>query len=205
VIADRADGLDSSEEELGLVRRVRATAPRAILLCAGLSHRELVERSVRELHIPRSRVLGSASEALVAAAIAIVALELDISPRDVALSVVGLPPRQIVVTWAAATVAGSPLTALIREPVRRQLAQKIAALWPVGPFAAASAACKTVEALSGSSRRPVTCFIAPDDSLGTRRRTVALPVKLGPDGIVEVMIPELSAGERVALDNAMLL
>jgi hypothetical protein len=51
----------------------------------------------------------------------------------------------------------------------------------------------------------VTCFVAPDDTSGTRRRTIALPVKLGRQGIVEVMMPELSAGERVALDNAMLL
>jgi malate dehydrogenase len=206
VIADRADGRDwQGEEALGLVQRVRATAPHAILVCAGLSHRELVERGVRELRIPWSKILGSASDALAAAAIAVVALELDVSPRDVALSVVGLPPRHIVITWAAASAAGSPLIALLREPVRRQLAQKIAALWPVGPYAAAAAACKTVEAISGSSRRPVTCFVAPDDTSGTRRRTIALPVKLGPGGIVEVRMPELSAGERVALDNAMLL
>ena len=99
--------LDSlGEDGLTLVRRLNAIAPRALFLCAGVSHRELVERSVRELHIPRSRILGSASEAFVAAATAIVALELDVSPRDVALSILGVPPRHIVIAWEDAAVAG---------------------------------------------------------------------------------------------------
>ena len=54
---------------------------------------------MRELHIPRSRILGSASEAFVAAATAIVALEIDVSPRDVTLSILGVPPNQIVIAW----------------------------------------------------------------------------------------------------------
>ena len=52
-----------------------------------------------------------------------------------------------------------------------------------------------------------SCFVAPDDRgrRGTRTRTGALPVRLGPGGIVEVVMPSLSAAERVALDNAMQL
>jgi len=30
-----------------------------------------------------------------------------------------------------------------------------------------------------------------------------MPVRLGPDGIVDVLVPALSVVERVALDNAM--
>ena len=160
---------------------------------------------MRELHIPRSRILGSASEAFVAAATALVALEIDVSPRDVALAILGLPPHQIVIAWEHAAVAGFALTSMIGEPVRRQLTRRIGALWPVGSYALASAVCKVVDAMSGNSRRPVICFVAPDDQAGVRTRTAALPVRLGPSGIVEVMMPELSVVERVALDNAMML
>jgi malate dehydrogenase len=215
VIADRVSspggaGTPGSEEWQGeaaltLVRQLNAIAPRALFLCAGVSHRELVERSVRELHIPRSRILGSASEAFIAAATAIVALELDVSPRDVTLSILGVPPHHIVIAWENAAVAGFALTGKISEPIRRQLTRRIGALWPVGPYALASAVCKVSEALSGNSRRPVTCFVAPDDEAGVRTRAAALPVRLGPSGIVEVMMPALSVVERVALDNAMLL
>ena len=205
VVIATGEGDGSDEDGLLLVRRVTAIAPRALLLCANASHRELVDRSVRELHIPRSRILGSASEAFVSAATAIVALELDVSPLDVALSILGVPPRQIVIAWENAAVSGFALGGMMTEPVRRQMAQRIAALWPVGPYALAAAATKVVEALLGNTRRPVTCFVAPDDGAGVRTRTAALPVRLGPGGIVEVVMPGLSVAERVALDNAMMI
>jgi malate dehydrogenase len=206
VLADAATGGEwQGDEGLALIRRLRATAPRAVLLCAGLSHRELIEQSVQSQRISRARIIGSAGEALVAAATALVGLELDVSPRDVSLFVLGVPPRRIVVGWEAAAVAGSPLTALIREPVRRRLGERIAALWPLAPYALAAAASKAVQSIAGTSRRPVTCFVASDDEGGTRTRTAALPVRLGPDGVVDVVTPRLSAAERVALDNAMLL
>ena len=215
VIADRAQQPGSSrnpeghdwhgEEALALIRQLNAIAPRAVFVCSDVSHRELVERSVRELHMSRSRILGSASEAFVAAATAMVALEMDVSPRDVTISILGVPPHRIVIVWEDAAVAGFRLTGMMTEPVRRQLTRRIGALWPVGPYALAAAACKVVDSLSGQSRRPVTCFVAPDDQSGVRTRAAALPVRLGADGIVEVVMPRLSGVERVALDNAMML
>ena len=156
------------------------------------------------MYIPRTRIVGSAPEALVAAARAIVALELDASPRDVALSVVGVPPNRIVVGWQHATVAGWAMTRLITEPMRRRLTERISALWPPGPYALASAASKVMEAVAGHSQSVTICFVAPDDSSGMRLRTAALPVKPGPSG-VEVVLPPLGVAERVALDNAMQL
>ena len=44
-----------------------------------------------------------------------------------------------------------------------------------------------------------------EDGARTRTRTVAMPVRLGPGGIVEVLLPSLSVVEQVALDNAMQL
>jgi malate dehydrogenase len=212
VIADRAAGQGRTgsqdwrgDDAVSLIRRLNSVAPRARFLCASASHREVVERSIREIRTGRSRILGTAAEAFAAAATAIVALEMDVSPRDVALSVLGVPPRQIVVGWEHASVAGFSITGMIGEPTRRMLTQRISALWPVGPYAQAAAVAKVLDVLSGRSRRPVTCFVGPDDQAGIRTRAAALPVKLGASGLIEVMVPVLSAVERVALDNAMLL
>ena len=148
VMAERASrGEWPGNEALIVLERVSRFAPRAVLVCADASHRELVERGVRELHVPRTRLLGSAPEALVAAARAMVALELDRSPADVALAVLGVPPRGLVIAWEEATVAGFAVTRLIAEPARRRLNNRIAALWPVGPYALAAAAAKIVEVL----------------------------------------------------------
>jgi malate dehydrogenase len=205
VIADRARGAWDVEEGLRLLERLARLAPRAMVVCAGDSHRELVERGVRELRIPRTRLIGSAPEALTAAARALVALECRTSPRDVWLSVLGVPPARLVVSWDHATVAGMTLARFVDEPARRRLRARIAALWPPGPYALAMAATTIVETLVGRSRRLACCFVAPDDSAGVRTRASARAVRLGPAGVVEVVEPRLSAVEQVALDNAVLL
>ena len=204
VIADRLGAGDwQGEEALQLVQRLARSAPAAVLLCAGASQRELIDSGVRELTIARTRLFGSAPEALASGARALVALAVNGSPRDVALSVLGVPPAQTVIPWEDATLAGFSLTRLVNEPDRRRLAARVAALWPPGPYALATAATMVIEAMAGRSRRIASCFVAPDTSAGRRTRTGALPVRLGPTGIVEVLAPSLTVVEQVALENAM--
>jgi malate dehydrogenase len=204
VIADRfAAGEWDGEDALQLVHRLEQSAPAAVLLCAGASQRELIDAGVRELHVARTRLFGSAPEALAAGARALVALAANGSPRDVALSVLGVPPAQTVIPWEDATLAGFALTRLVDEPSRRRLAARVTALWPPGPYALATAATMVIEAIAGRSRRIASCFVAPDTSAGRRTRTGALPVRLGPAGIGDVLVPSLSVVESVALDNAM--
>src|SRR5262245_14159246 len=206
VIADRAAGAEwTGDDGLMLLKRVARLAPTAVVVCAGPSQRDLVERGVRELHLRRERLFGSAPEALVSTARALIALTINSSPRDVALSVLGLPPSLIVLPWNDATVAGFPLTGVVDEPTRRQIRRRIEAAWPPGPYALASAASKTLEAMFRRIQTVVSCYVAPDDSAGTRTRTVALPVRIGPAGIESVVVPSLNAVDRIALDNAMLL
>src|SRR6266852_3582557 len=204
ILADRIGGGEwLGEDGLLLLKRLAQTASGAVIVCAGASQRELVDRGVRELHLDRARLFGSAPEALAAGARALVALAVNGSPRDVALSVLGVPPAQTVIPWEDATLAGFALTRLVGEPTRRRLAARVTALWPPGPYALASAATMVIEAMAGRSRRIASCFVAPDTSAGRRTRTGALPVRLGPAGIVDVLTPSLTVVEQVALENAM--
>lgn len=206
ILADTAGGGEwEGEGGVRLVGRLNELVPSAVILCAGASQREVVDRAVGELHVDRRRILGTAPEALAAGARALVALTLDASPRDVALSVLGNPPGQTVVPWDDAALAGLGLMRLIDEPTRRRLTARIAALWPPGPHALAAAAAKAVDAIFGRTRTVVSCFVAPDNSAGRRARTTALPVRLGSRGVDAVVLPSLSVIDRVALDNAMLL
>ena len=176
VLADRVSGGEwQGEDALALLKRLNQLASGAVLLGTGPSCRELVERGVRELHIPRARLLGSAPEALAAALRAMIALETDGSPQDIALSIAGVPPSQIVVAWDDVTIGGFAATRGLDEPTRRRLVARLPLLWPPGPYALASAAAKVIEALLGRSRRLATCFVAPDDAAGVRMRTAALP------------------------------
>lgn len=231
VIADRSVGLGAAEdprsgewqgeEGLALMRRVlqlggalrrtvgqpldhRGAGARAVI-CAGAGHANLVERTVRDLGLPRERILGSAPEALASGARALVALEAGCSPADVVLTVIGLPPHRSVVLWEDATIAGYAAVRTLDEPARRRITALVDRLWPPGPLTLAAAAAKAARAVLGRSRSIVAAFVAPDDSGGRRARTVALPVRLGPAGIAQVEQPVLSVRDRVALDAAMLL
>jgi malate dehydrogenase len=195
----------TGEPALLVLKRLRQFARHALIVCVDASHRELIDRGVRELHMDRARLIGSAPEALVAGVRALVAVETGNLPRDVSLTAIGVPPQHIVVPWEDATIGGFGLTRMINESDRRRLEARMTALWPPGPYALAAAAAKTIDALLKRSEALVTCFVAPDDSSGRRFRTAALPVRLGDTGVTDVVLPELGVRERVQLDNAMLL
>ena len=111
IVADRSGGAEwQGEEGLALLRRIVRSGSRSIIVCAGAAQRDLVERGAREMRIPRTLIFGSAPEALAGAVRAIVALETGGSPADVGLTVLGVPPSQIIVPWEEATIAGLAAT-----------------------------------------------------------------------------------------------
>lgn len=206
IVADRhAAGEWQGEEGVALLVRIAGVAPRAVIICAGASQRDLVDAGVRERRMDRRRIFGSAPEALASGARALIALVVNGSPQDVAVSLLGRPPDQIVIPWEQATVGGYQLPRVVTEPARRRLAGQIAATWPPGHHALAAAAFKAVDAVTGRTRSVICGFAAPDDAEGRRAHTVALPLRVGPGGIETMELPPLSVVDRVALDNAMLL
>ena len=203
IFADRASGGEWQGNEVALqLKRLRSTGEQRVVIGAGASHREIVERGVREVGYSRTRLFGSAPEALAGAVRALIALEADGSARDVSVTVMGIPPDHIVIPWDDATIAGLPAANALTEPTRRRIAARVAALWPPGPIALATAAAKAAAGVLGGSRQLMSAFVAPDDSLGRRHRTAALPVRLNGDGIERVEVPSLSVRDRTALDSA---
>ena len=204
VLADRARAADPGDPLLTL-KQISQLASRAVVVCADASGRDLVERGVRELRYRRERLIGTAPEALAAAVRALVALQVNGSVRDIQLALVGIPPAHAIVNWDDATAAGYRLRQMLAEPTLRKLSAQVAALWPPGPHALAHAATEAIASMCGVSRRTLSCFVAPDDSIGQKTRTVALPVRLGANGVVSVDDPTLDAAARVTLDNARML
>jgi malate dehydrogenase len=205
VIADRVSGGEwQGEDGLMLLKRLTQFAATAVIVCAGASARELVDRGVAELKMSRARLFGSAPEALAAGVRALVALAVNGSPCDVSLTALGIPPAHIVIPWEDATVGGFGLTRLMDEPARRRVMAKAPALWPPGPHALAAAAVKAIESMAGRHRQLISAFVAPDPSAAGSRRTAALPIRVGRSGIAEVVMPALTTVDRIALDNAMI-
>jgi malate dehydrogenase len=204
VVADRARGGEwQGDEAMLLLKTLRRATAQGVVICAGATQRDLVERGVIELGYARERLIGTAPEALAGALRAMVAIEADGSPQDVALTVLGVPPGQIVIPWEEATIGGFLTTSVLDQAARRRIAARVGPLWPPGPIALASAAAKAIRSIVGRSRQSVSVFMAPDHSSGQRARTAAQPVRLGQDGVALVETVTLSTHDRVALENAI--
>ena len=190
-------GEHSGEAALSIVRQLRSAGVRAPLVFTGATQRDVMAQAIRELHVPPALIVGSAPLALEAALRALCGVIADTSAVDVSLAVAGVPPRQTVVAWEEAAVAGQPLTSVLVPHEIATLAARIPGLWPPGPYALGSAGARVVEALSEGSRRRYSCFVDAG-----RGRIVAMPVELERGGVKRVIQPALSRLEQTVLENA---
>ena len=166
---DEEDKKDQGKAEYALLKQVAQLDSDAVLVCADASHRPLIERGVREMKIPRARVIGSAPGALASALRALVALEVGGSPSQVALTVLGTPPHHTVISWSDATARGQALTQLLEPPRLTRLKARVPYLWPPGPYTLASAASRVCEAIVvGGSTCAFSCFVGLDRELVSR-------------------------------------
>ena len=203
VVADAASGGEhNGEAGLAIVRQLVRAGHRGPILFAGAAQTEVLGRTVTELHLERRQVLGSAPFALESALRALAGLLLDGSAVEVSLHVVGVPPRHAVVAWEEATAFGQPLTSQLPAHAVAGLAARIPGLWPPGPYALASAAARTIEAMALGSRRRYSCFVVTDDG-PVRAAVVAMPAELGAQGVVRVLEPSLTRQERTGMENAV--
>ena len=200
VVADRASDSNefTGEDGLALLRRLVAVEPASPIVCAGASQRELIVRSITELRVMDSRIVGSAPLALESGLRAIAGLSIETSGVPIGLNVVGVPPRDVVVAWEEATISGQPLAAHLPAHTIAAINSRIAGLWPPRPYALASAATRVIEAIALGSRQRLSCFVSL-----SRGRVASMPVELGEDGVRRVVEPVLTRQERTRMENGM--
>jgi hypothetical protein len=174
------------------------------MLFAGGLQRELMGRALTELRIAPRRLLGSAPLALESAVRAVTAALIDVSPADLSIGVAGVPPRDAVIGWDAATAFHRPLGDVLAPHHMSAVSSRLTALWPPSPYTLASAATRVAEALANGSRRRYTCFAAIDTGAG-RDLIAAVPVEIIEGGIGKVLEPALSRHERTAFENGLRL
>jgi malate/lactate dehydrogenase len=201
VIADRfGQGEWSGDAALQLVGRVasRSAAP---IVFAGARQHELMTLVVDELRLPVTRLVGSAPVAASAIARALAAESAAMSPVDVTVPVLGLPPAWVL-AWGQATAAGAPLEGMAPHEAAR-IEQTLAVRWPAGPHALASAAAAVTHAALAASRRRFSCFAAAPFG-GVRPVVFAQQVRLDPGGVASLSLPDLTPRQRVALEATVL-
>lgn len=205
VIADsaRPPGEWQGEGALTMMKRLRGFIGDAPVVYAGAGQTALLLASVREAGFDRKRTLGAASEALAAAARAMVALEARCSPSEIALGLLGIPPSGFVVPWGEASIGGYALERVLTQAQIRRVEARVTRLWPPGPHALGLAAARVVEALVTSARRASSVLTVLSGEFGVRNRAGVLPCFLAPHGIAEIRLPSLDPRERVRLETVL--
>jgi malate dehydrogenase len=206
VLADRA-GLPGGEWQdeagLALLKRVAGLNAVAPFVCAGSAQSGLIERGVNEAGIGRSRLFGTAAEALRSAVTALTALEAGAAPADVSLSVLGRPPQQVIVPWDEGAIGGRSIPKVLSAAQLARLDARVARLWPPGPYALASAATRVIRSAISRGPRLHMAIVAVTREEGTPGRSAIMPVTMQPAGIGSIVTPVLSTRDRVRYDTSL--
>lgn len=206
VIADKAAAPVSEwtdEAGLALLKRAAGLNQVAPIVCAGTRQASLVEKGVNEAGLPRTRLFGSAPEALRSAIVAITAVEAEAAPTDISLSVLGRPPQQVIVPWDEAAISGRSATNVLSAAQLARLDARIARLWPPGPYALAGAATAMLRSALTRAPRVHAALVAVTRDEGVPGRSAMMPVTLNSKGIASLVPPSLSTRDRVRFDTAM--
>lgn len=204
ILADLvAGGEVAGEPGLALLRQLARMEGTAPFLFAGGLQRELMTRAIAELHLAPHRLLGSAPLGLESAVRAVTAALIDASPADLAIGVAGVPPRDAVIGWDAATAFNRPIAEVLAPHHLSSITSRLQALWPPQTYTLASAATRVAEALVEGSRRRYTCFAAINVTGAARDVIAAVPVEIVKGGIGTALEPALSRHERTAFENGL--
>ena len=205
VLADR-HGPPTAEHQgdaaARLLVQVRALNRRALVVCAGATQLDVVERLVHEHGANPALIVGSAPEALRLGVVALTSLAAGAAPRDVSLTLVGRPPRQTVVPWSDAAIAGRPATGVLDPPALLRLDAQLPHLWPPGPLALGCAAVRVVQLALTNALDLASLFVVPPGAEGVRARGVTLPATVRVEGVTPRW-PRLSPRDRTRFESAL--
>jgi len=176
----------------------------AVFLCASHTHRNIIHRGALESGIARERLIGPAPAALKSALQALIALELNTSPSEISLAVLGTPPEHIVIPWDSATAGGFALKHQLSLNDFSRLKSRTKLLWPPGPYAIASVTTRICESVvSGTPLKRVACFVELNGEFGVNGATTVVPINIDRTGFTHIVEPILTQQERTQLGTAL--
>ena len=160
---------------------------------------------------PRNRVFGMAGVLDTSRFRTFIAQELDVSVEDVQAYVLGGHGDDMVPLVRYTTVAGIPISDLLSQEdidrlvIRtRQGGGEIVALLKAGSafYAPAASVTQMVESVLLDKKRILPCCVYLEGEYGINGLCVGVPVKLGANGIEDIIEIKLTEDERAALGKS---
>ncbi len=208
----RDDLLFKNAEIVGsVVEQITARSRNAILVLVTNPLDAMVQLAWKKSKFPSKRVIGMAGVLDSARFRTFIARELNVSVENVTAFVLGGHGDTMVPLPRYSTVAGIPITDLLPKEKIDELVKRtanggaeIVALLKSGSayYAPAAAAVEMVEAILKDKKKILPCAAYLEGQYGTKGVYVGVPVKLGREGVEQIIEIKLTAEEQAAFDKS---
>jgi malate dehydrogenase len=208
----RDDLLKKNQEVITQVtEQVAKYSPNCVIIMVTNPLDAMAQVAYKVSGFPRSRVIGQAGVLDTARFRTFIAQELNVSVRDVQAYVLGGHGDTMVPLAGMCTVAGVPISQLIPQERIAQIVQRtrdggaeIVNLLGTGSayFAPSAAVLQMVDSIMLDKKMIMPCAAYLQGEYGFQDIFVGVPVKLGSQGMEQIVEVQLTAQERAALEKS---
>ncbi|HEY1348377.1 MAG TPA: malate dehydrogenase [Ktedonobacteraceae bacterium] len=205
----RDDLLKKNQEIITEVtQQVVRRSPNCIIIMVTNPLDAMAQLALHVSGFPRERVIGMAGVLDTARFRTFIARELDVSVRDVQAYVLGGHGDTMVPLARMCTVAGVPISQLLRAERVEQIVQRtrdggaeIVTLLGTGSayFAPSASILQMVDSILLDKNMIMPCTVYLQGEYGIQNLYIGVPSRLGARGLEEIIQVELSASEQAAL------
>src|SRR6266498_30606 len=194
-----------------VIGKVVKYSPNCILLIVSNPLDAMAQAALKLSGFSRNRVIGMAGVLDSARFRTFIAQELDVSVENVTAFVLGGHGDTMVPLPRYSTVAGIPITELIAPDRLAQIVQRtrdggaeIVKYLKTGSayYAPSAAVTEMVEAILKDKKKILPCAAYLDGEYGLKGLYVGVPVKLGAQGIEQIIEIKLTPEEKAALNKS---
>lgn len=194
-----------------VTRQVAQQSPDAVLIIVSNPLDAMCHVAYDTSGFPKNRVIGMAGVLDSARFRSFIAMELDVSVENTTAFVLGGHGDTMVPLPRYSTVSGIPITELLSKERIDALVERtanggaeIVGLLKTGSafYAPASAAVEMAESILKDKKKILPCATYLEGEYGFNELFIGVPVKLGSNGVEEVIEITLTADEKAALEKS---
>jgi malate dehydrogenase len=194
-----------------VAEEVKKRSPNAIIICVTNPLDAMAQLVMKVTAFPRERVIGMAGVLDTARFRTFIAQELNVSVRDVQAFVLGGHGDTMVPLARLSTVAGVPLPELLPADRLQAIVQRavdggaeIVKLLKQGSayYAPSASVLQMIDSILLDKKMIMPCSVHLEGEYGISGVFVGVPVKLGAQGVEQVIQLALSDAEKAALNKS---
>ena len=195
----------------GVVEQAAKVSPDAVIVVVTNPLDAMCHVALKASGFPPSRVIGMAGVLDSASFRTFVAMELGVSPANTSAFVLGGHGDTMVPVPSYCTVGGVPITQLLSQEQIERIVQRtrdggaeIVALLKSGSayYAPGAATGEMIDAILEDRQKILPCAAYLGGEYGVQGLFVGVPVRLGRQGVVEIVEVTLSDDERRQFDHS---